>query len=103
MPIIANQAPSSASLEPVTLTPYSVAGSPLTVDEYAIDIAVIVPAGTMAQIQTAAGVSFQTGANITLNCNNRPLSNAFIISRASGTGTITALVARVTGRPATNA
>lgn len=103
MPIIANQVPSSASLEPVTLTPYSISGSPLTIDPFAIDIALIVPAGTVATVQTADGVSFQTGANIELNCNNRPLSNTFIISRASGAGTITALVARVTGRPATNA
>lgn len=98
-----NTQPDTTQQEPVTITPYSVTSGSQTVDPYAIDVTVIVPAGTIATIQTAPGVSFNSGDIVSLNSNGRPLSNTFVISRASGTDAITVLVARVTGREAVNA
>lgn len=100
MPI---QTPRLSDLEPVTITPYSVTSGSQIIDPYAIDVTVIVPASTVATIQTADGVSFTASESMSINSNNRPLSNTFEISRASGAGTITVLVSRVTGREATNA
>ena len=89
--------------EPVLITPYSVTSGSQQVDPWAIDVLVIVPSGTVATIQTADGVTFTSDTTIGLNSNGRPLANTFIISRASGSGTITVLVSRVAGKEATNA
>jgi len=100
-----NTIPDPGSLEPVFITPYSVTTTPQTIDPYAVDVAVIIPPGTTASIQTDADgpVSFDRTESLSLNCNNRALANTFVISRASGSGTILVLVSRVLGRRATNA
>jgi len=97
------ETPRTGELEPVTITPYSITSGSQIIDPYAIDVVIIVPAGTVATIQTAAAVSFTSAQSISLNSNNRPMSNTFTISRASGSGTITVLVSRVTGRETANA
>jgi hypothetical protein len=83
-------------VSPVTLTPAEVTSSPLTVQPGAVDIAIDVPAGTTARVQTATGVTFDRTEGISLNCNGRAMSNTFIISRQEGSGTILVIVARRT-------
>ena len=97
-----SQIPSFTTLEAVLVTPYEVTSTPKTIDPYAVDIAVQCPSGTVATVQTASGVTFDT-AGVSLNSNGRPLANTFIVSRASGSGTILVLVSRVSGRAIDNA
>lgn len=95
--------PETRSLEPVIVTPYEVTGTPQTIDPYAIDVAIDVPSGTVATIQTDSGVTFNRSASIVINGGGRAMTNTFIVSRASGSGTILVLISRVAGRAATNA
>lgn len=95
-------APTPDELEPVKITAYSVTSGSQIVDPYAIDVVVIVPAGTVATVNLG-GTSFDSAQTVQLNSNNRPVANTITISRASGAGTITVLVSRVAGRETSNA
>lgn len=93
------QLPLLSQLEPVTVSIHVVSElTPLTIEPYAIDIAIVsLPAGTALQIETG-GISFEPSREMSINSNNRPMANTWALT-ATG-GNVIVLVSRVTGRPA---
>ena len=103
----AQDIPIPDSLEPALVTPYSITTTPLTIDPYAIAFTLVIPSGTTATVQTGYDgedpVTYDATGVHSIHMNGRALANEFVISRASGSGTILALVGRVAGRATTNA
>ncbi len=88
--------------EPVVLTSHD-ATSALTVDPWAISVMVLVPSGTTAIIEFTGGSTVDVDQDIVLEVQGRPIASGMTITRASGAGTVTVIVARVAGKAGDNA
>lgn len=94
-----NKVPLDKQLEPVTVSIHVVSElTPLIIEPFAIDIAIVnIPSGASLVIETG-GTSFEPPGPMSINSNNRPMSNTWALT-ATG-GNVLVLVSRVTGRPA---